>query len=65
MNAGLVGGLIGLAIGLVDYFVFGSVIRKLETSSAQAMAAKALNIARIAQLVALPAIGYWIGATLF
>lgn len=65
MSAGLVGGFIGLAMGLVDYFVFGSVIRKLETNGARAMAAKALNIARIAQLIAFPAVGYWIGSTLF
>ena len=52
-------------IGLVDYVVFGLLIRKLETSRAQAVAAKALNIARIAQLIAFPAVGYWIGATLF
>ncbi|MCB1472612.1 MAG: hypothetical protein H6878_08855 [Rhodobiaceae bacterium] len=65
MSAGLVGGLFGLMIGLVDYVVFGLLIRKLETSRAQAVAAKALNIARIAQLIAFPAVGYWIGATLF
>ena len=64
MSTGLIGGLIGLVIGLAYYFVFGSLIRKLETKRAAA-AANALNIARTAQLVAFPVAGYLIGSMLF
>ena len=64
MTSGLIGGLIGLVIGLVDYFVFGSVIRRLEEKRVTA-GARALNIARNAQLVAFPVAGYLIGSMLF
>ena len=65
MSSGLVGGLAGLGLGAVDYVVFGWLIDRMRRAGGRDGAVKGLEIARVAQLVAFPAIGYWIGATQF
>ncbi|MFN0263498.1 hypothetical protein ACKTEK_06425 [Tepidamorphus sp. 3E244] len=64
MSYGLIGGLAGLAIGVTDYVIFGSLIRKLNETMGNAAAVRALEIARLAQLIAFPVVGYVIGTML-
>jgi len=71
---GLIGALVGLAIGYVDYRVVGGVLqaklRKLDRSQGAAETAEfegKLRILRIVfftmTVVAFPLVGYWLGVT--
>jgi hypothetical protein len=61
MSTALIGGLAGLAIGIVD-FVF---LRVLATRVDLAETKTALNVAGVSQLVILPVIGYVVAPYLF
>ena len=61
MSTALIGGLVGLAIGIVD-FVF---LRVLATRVDLAETKTALNVAGVSQLVILPVIGYVVAPYLF
>lgn len=61
MSTALIGALVGLGIGIVD-FVF---LRLLSTRVDLAETKTALNVAGVSQLVILPAIGYFVAPYLF
>lgn len=71
---GLIGALVGLAIGYVDYRVVGGVLeaklRKLDRSQGAAETAQFEGKLRILRIVffamtvlAFPLVGYWLGVT--
>ena len=62
MSPALIGGLAGLALAVVDYFVLGHVKRTMErTSGLDPRRSRAVDIARMVQFVAFPVIGFIAG----
>ncbi|MEC5289882.1 hypothetical protein VSX64_03620 [Aurantimonas sp. C2-6-R+9] len=59
----LIGALVGLAIGLADFFVLGYVIDAMarRRPSERVGAGAALNIARVSQFVLFPVVGWFAG----
>jgi hypothetical protein len=61
MSPALIGGLAGLALAIVDYFILGYVKREQERKGMEQRRLRAVDIARTIQLVAFPAIGFFAG----
>ncbi len=59
----VIGALIGLAIGVVDFFILGYVREMIgrRRSSDRLGAGMALNVARISQLILFPVVGWFAG----
>lgn len=59
----ILGAVLGLAIGLADFFVLGYVIDVMarRRPAERLGAGTALNIARISQLVLFPVVGWFVG----
>ena len=61
MSASLIGGLVGLAFGIGDYFLFGALITRAVRRGEEGAGTRALDIARKAQLVLFPLVGWFLG----
>jgi len=62
VSPALIGGLAGLALAIVDYFMLGYVKRQMERQgNLDPKRARAVDIARMVQLVAFPIIGFIAG----
>ncbi|WP_206454305.1 hypothetical protein [Aurantimonas marina] len=59
----IIGALVGLAVGLADFFVLGYLAEAVarRRPSERLGAGAALNIARISQLVLFPVLGWFVG----
>ncbi|TFF27665.1 hypothetical protein E3C22_04205 [Jiella endophytica] len=66
IDPGLLGGLVGLAIGVLDFFLIGYVMEQMrkERPSERLGAMAALNVARISQLILFPVMGWFVGQTI-
>lgn len=67
MSIELIGGLIGAAIGLANFFVLENVAKKLDLKSdspSTRRGAKVMRIAAWADLIIFPLVGYYIGSLL-
>jgi hypothetical protein len=65
MSPALIGGLAGLAVAIVDYFILGHLKREQERNGMEQRRLRAVDIARIIQLVAFPVIGFFAGPYIF
>ncbi|MCE7030096.1 hypothetical protein [Jiella avicenniae] len=65
IDPAIIGALLGLVIGVADYFVIGAVMERMarERPSERLGAKTALNVARISQLVLFPVLGWFVGQT--
>ncbi|MBO0902185.1 hypothetical protein [Jiella sonneratiae] len=59
----IVGALLGLVVGVADLFVIGQVMARMkrERPSERLGAMTALNVARVAQLILFPVMGWFVG----
>ncbi len=64
MSLALIGGLVGLLFGVVEYAMFGALIARAERRGEKGQGPRALDIARKAQLVLFPLIGLVVGSVL-
>ena len=64
MSGALVGGLVGLAFGVVEYFVFGRLIENALRRSEKGPGPGILDLVRKAQLILFPIIGFFAGLVL-
>jgi hypothetical protein len=64
MSLALVGGLVGLAFAVVEYFIFGSLIARSDRRGDRGAGPRALDVARKAQLILFPLIGLVVGSIL-
>jgi hypothetical protein len=64
MSLALIGGLVGLAFGLVEYFLFGVLIERAERRGEGSKGPHLLDLVRKAQLILFPLIGLVFGAIL-
>ncbi|MBP0615044.1 hypothetical protein [Jiella mangrovi] len=66
VDPGVLGGLAGLVVGLVDFYVIGAVVDRMQRERpAERLGAKtALNVARISQLILFPVMGWFVGQTI-
>lgn len=64
MSLALIGGLVGLAFGVVEYFVFGALIARAERHGKGAKGPQLLDLVRKAQLILFPLMGLVVGAIL-
>ena len=61
MSASLIGALVGLGLAVVDYFVFGTVIRSQTGNASDPRNAAILDMLRKAFLVVFPIVGWFLG----
>ena len=61
MSASLIGGLVGLAFGIADYFLFGALITRAARRGEEGAGTRALDIARKAQIILFPLVGWFLG----
>lgn len=61
MSYALIGSLVGLAFAIVEYFIFGVLIAKTRTRGEKGRGPEILDWIRKAQLIAFPAIGWFVG----
>tara|TARA_R110002020_G_scaffold40096_5_gene118609 strand:+ start:170 stop:382 length:213 start_codon:yes stop_codon:yes gene_type:complete len=63
IDPAIIGALLGLVIGVADYFVIGALMERMmrERPSERLGAKTALNVARISQLVLFPVLGWFVG----
>ena len=64
MSPALIGGLIGLAFAVVEYFLFGALIARAARRGEEGPGPKILDLVRKGQLLLFPVIGLILGATL-
>ena len=64
MSPALIGGLIGLAFAVVEYFLFGALIERAARRGEKGQGPKILDLVRKGQLLLFPVIGLILGATL-
>ena len=57
MSPALIGGLVGLGFALVEYFLFGALIRRVELTGGSPDSKRVLDIVRKVQLILFPAAG--------
>ncbi len=62
MSLALIGGLVGLAFGVVEYFIFGALIARAERRGEKGRGPRLLDAARKAQLILFPLIGILVGS---
>jgi hypothetical protein len=65
MSPALIGGLAGLAVAIVDYFMLGYIKREAERKGMEQRRLRALDVARTLQLIAFPAVGFFAGPHIF
>jgi hypothetical protein len=61
MSPALIGGLVGLAFGVADYFLLGFIKDQAGRNGVEPRRLRALDMARLLQLVMFPAIGFFAG----
>ena len=61
MSASVIGALVGLGLALLDYFVFGTVIRNQAGNASDPRKAAILDMLRKAFLVVFPIVGWFLG----
>ena len=64
MSPALIGGLVGLAFAVAEYFLFGALIARAARRGEEGQGPKILDLVRKAQLVLVPVIGLIVGAML-
>jgi hypothetical protein len=64
VSLALIGGLIGLAFALAEYWVFGALIARADRRGERGGGPRAIDVARKAQLVLFPLIGILVGSIL-
>ncbi|MBO0663789.1 hypothetical protein LQ948_14215 [Jiella sp. MQZ9-1] len=66
IDPSILGALVGLALGVVDFVVIGFVIERMmkEQPTERLGARMALNVARISQLILFPVMGWFVGQTI-
>jgi hypothetical protein len=64
MSPALIGGLVGFAFALVEYFLFGALIRRAERRGEKGQGPRILDLVRKAQLVLFPLVGLIAGPLL-
>ncbi len=64
MSPALIGGLVGLAFAVAEYFLFGALIERAARRSEEGRGPRILDLVRKAQLVLFPVIGLIVGAML-
>jgi hypothetical protein len=64
MSLAVIGGLVGLAFALVEYFVFGALIDRSVRRGAKGPGPHVFDLVRKGQLVLFPLIGLVIGSIL-
>ncbi len=64
MSPALIGGLVGLAFAVVEYFVFGAVIERASRRGEAGQGPRILDLVRKGQLIAFPLIGFLVGPIL-
>ena len=61
MSLNLIGALVGLAFGIADYVLFGALIARAVRRGEAGAGTSALDLARKAQLVLFPLVGWFVG----
>jgi hypothetical protein len=64
MSPALIGGLVGLGFAVVEYFLFGAVIRRAGTRGEIGQGPRILDLVRKGQLIVFPVIGFFVGPIL-
>jgi hypothetical protein len=64
MSTALIGGLVGLAFAMVEYWMFGALIERAERRGERGRGPRLLDLVRKVQLVAFPLAGLVIGSLL-
>jgi hypothetical protein len=64
MSPALIGGLVGLAFAVVEYFLFGALIRRAVGRGEGGQGPRILDLVRKVQLVLFPVAGFIIGGML-
>jgi hypothetical protein len=64
MSPALIGGLVGLAFAVAEYFLFGALIARAARQGEEGQGPRILDLVRKAQLVLFPVIGLIVGAML-
>lgn len=64
MSLALIGGLVGLAFAVAEYFLFGALIARAGRRGDGGKGPQFLDLARKAQLVLFPVIGFLVGSVL-
>ena len=61
MSPALIGAVVGLAFAVVEYFIFGTLIRRAEQRGEKGQGPRILDIVRKAQLILFPLVGFFVG----
>ena len=61
MSSALIGGLVGLAFAVVEYFFFGVLIERARLRDEKGPGPRILDLVRKVQLVAFPLVGFVVG----
>ena len=61
MSPALIGGLVGLAFAVVEYFVFGTLIERAIARGEKGPGPKIFDVVRKVQLIAFPVAGFLLG----
>jgi hypothetical protein len=64
MSLALIGGLVGLAFAVVEYFVFGALLTRARRNNETGRGPQILDLARKVQLILFPLIGIVVGSVL-
>jgi hypothetical protein len=64
MSLALIGALVGLAFAVVEYFLFGALIQRVELTGGSPDSKRVLDIVRKVQLVLFPVAGLIAGSML-
>jgi hypothetical protein len=64
MSPALIGGLVGLAFAIAEYFWFGMVINRAGRRGEAGRGPRILDLVRKGQLVVFPVIGFFVGPVL-
>jgi hypothetical protein len=62
MSIPLIGALVGLAFAVLEYFVFGTLLRRSLERGAKGAGPAILDLVRKAQIILFPIIGYFAGS---
>ena len=61
MSVALIGGLVGLAFAVAEYFLFGALIQRIDLTGGSPDSKRVLDIVRKGQLVLFPVAGFIVG----